>query len=55
VRDVKVAEVQLIDGGDGQALAALSASFPKTVAAVLGTLSDLAGVDVKALLNGGAR
>jgi hypothetical protein len=48
--------VQLIDGGDGRALAALSSSFPNTVAAVLATLTDLAGVDVKALLsNGGGR
>src|SRR5262249_4656237 len=34
VRDVKISEVQLVDGGDGRALAALSASFPQTVAAV---------------------
>lgn len=52
VKEIKVGEVQLIDGGDGQALAALSASFPRTVTEVLGTLSDLAGVDVKALLKG---
>jgi flotillin len=56
VAEVQIAEVQLIDGGDGHALAALSSSFPNTVAAVLATLTDLAGVDVKALLsNGGAR
>jgi flotillin len=56
VAEVQIAEVQLIDGGDGRALAALSSSFPNTVAAVLATLTDLAGVDVKALLaNGGGR
>ena len=55
VQQVKIGQVQLVDGGDGQALPALSASFPQSVTAVLGTLKELTGLDVAALLAGGAR
>ncbi|MGD0526576.1 MAG: SPFH domain-containing protein [Polyangiaceae bacterium] len=49
-RGVTVAEVQVIDGGDGRALPALAASFPAVVGAVFGTLKELTGVDVQAML-----
>jgi hypothetical protein len=55
VLEVKIGSVQLVDGGDGKALPALSASFPQTVTAVLGTLKELTGLDVASLLAGGAR
>jgi flotillin len=59
VKGVTVAEVQVIDGGDGRALSALAASFPAVVGSVFGTLKDLTGVDVQAMLasvgTGGAR
>ena len=54
-----MAEVQVIDGGDGRALPALAASFPAVVGSVFGTLRELTGVDVQSMLasagNGGAR
>src|SRR5438045_1421395 len=50
VKNVTIANVQVIDGGDGMALPALTASFPQTVAAVMGTLKDLTGLDVAQLL-----
>ncbi|HEY3815579.1 MAG TPA: SPFH domain-containing protein [Polyangiaceae bacterium] len=59
VKGVSVANVQVVDGGDGRALSALAASFPAVVGSVFGTLKDLTGVDVQAMLasagTGGAR
>ncbi len=54
VQGLQIAQVQVVDGGDGQALPALSASFPQTVTAVMGALRELTGVDVQQML-GGAR
>jgi flotillin len=50
VQGITVAEVQVIDGGDGRALPALAASFPAVVGSVFGALKDLTGVDVQAML-----
>lgn len=50
VRDIGVKTVNVVDGGDGQGLAALAASYPASVVAVLASLKDLTGVDVAALL-----
>jgi flotillin len=50
VQGITVAEVQVIDGGDGRALPALAASFPAVVAAIFGSLKELTGVDVQAML-----
>lgn len=61
VKTVQLGAVQVVDGGDGKSLPALAASFPATVATVLGTLKELTGVDVSEMLatrdgsNGGAR
>jgi len=61
VRSITVNEVQVIDSGDGRALPALAASFPAIVSSVFGSLKELTGVDVQAMLappasgNGGAR
>src|SRR5262249_50541916 len=54
VQGLQIAQVQVVDGGDGHALPALSASFPQTVTAVMGALRERAGVDVQQML-GGAR
>ncbi len=54
VRNLTVGEIHVIDGGDGRALPALSASYPATVATVLGTLKDLTGVDVQQMLSNAA-
>ena len=53
VKEMQIGEVQVIDAGDGRALPALAASFPQTVIAVLGSLKDLTGVDVAAMLAAG--
>jgi flotillin len=53
VKNLSVGEIQVIDSGDGRALPALSASYPATVATVLGTLKDLTGVDVQQMLASG--
>jgi flotillin len=57
VKNVTVGEVQVIDGGDGRALPALAASYPAIVTSVFGTLRELTGVDLQAMLapQGGAR
>jgi flotillin len=57
VKNVSVGEVQVIDGGDGRALPALAASYPAVVTSVFGTLRELTGVDLQAMLaqQGGAR
>ncbi len=51
VKNLSVGEIQVVDCGDGRALPALSASYPATVATVLGTLKDLTGVDVQQMLS----
>jgi flotillin len=53
VKDVQIGQVQVVDGGDGQALPALTASFPQTVVSVLGTLEKLTGVDISRMLGEG--
>ena len=56
VKEMQVGEVQVIDAGDGKALPALAVGFPQTVISLLGSLKDLTGVDVAAMLNqGGAK
>ena len=52
VRGVDIGSVQVIDGGDGQAFAAIAASYPASVVRVLGTLNALTGVDVSGMLSG---
>jgi flotillin len=54
VKKVSVAEVNVVDGGDGQALAALAVSFPAIVGAVFRTLDDLTGLDVRSMLSSDA-
>jgi flotillin len=50
VQDIEVGAVQIVDGGDGKALAALAASYPEAVLKVLSSLRDLTGVDVASIL-----
>jgi flotillin len=51
VKTMQVGTVQVVDGGDGKALSALSASYPAAVVEVLGTLKDLTGVNVAEMLS----
>ncbi|MCB9748375.1 MAG: flotillin family protein [Myxococcales bacterium] len=53
VGTLDVHEVNVIDPGDGSGLASYAASYPQTVAAVLGALRDTTGVDIPALLAAG--
>jgi flotillin len=50
VRRIQVGPIDLIDGGDGQALPRLAAAYPAAVAEVLRTLFQTTGVDITALL-----
>ncbi|MBM4319182.1 MAG: flotillin family protein [Deltaproteobacteria bacterium] len=52
VNNMRVAEVNLIDGGDGQVLPSYVASYPATVAEVLRQLKESTGVDVPGMLTG---
>jgi flotillin len=54
VKKVDVAEVHVIDGGDGRALPALAASYPAVVTSVFGTLRELTGVDLQQMLSPGS-
>jgi len=53
VRSVEVDEVNLVDAGDGRALAAYLAGYPAMVNEVLGELKRATGVDVTGTLSGG--
>jgi flotillin len=50
VRRIQLGPIDLIDGGDGQALPRLAAAYPEAVAAVLRSLFETTGVDITALL-----
>ncbi len=52
VEDLQVGEVHVLDPGDGSAFANYAAAYPKTVAAVLGSLREVTGVDVPGILAG---
>ena len=58
VKDLTVREIQIVDSGDGHALAQVAAAYPAIVTEVLSTLKGLTGVDIKNLLTpveGGSR
>lgn len=55
VKKMEIDEVNLIDGGDGQALPMHMAALPATVAAVLDQLRATTGVDVTGILAGVGR
>lgn len=54
LRSVEVGEVHVLDRGDGSGLATYAATYPQMVAAVLRALGESTGIDVPALLSGGA-
>ena len=49
---IDIGEVNVLDQGDGQALASYAATYPKVVASVMSALKDSTGVDVPAILQG---
>ena len=52
LENVRVDEVNVLDQGDGTALASYAATYPKMVAAVMSALRETTGVDVPAILGG---
>ncbi len=54
-RKVKVAEVNLLDGGDGKTIAAYAAAYPATVAALFREIHDTLGVDIARMITGAAQ
>jgi flotillin len=52
VEGIDVREVNIIDQGDGSALASYAAAYPKMVASVMSALKESTGVDVPAILAG---
>ncbi len=50
VEGIDVREVNVLDQGDGAALASYAAAYPKMVASVMSALKDSTGVDVPAIL-----
>ncbi len=50
VGQTEIKELQLVDGGDGKALASLFAAFPNAVARVMEATGDAIGVDIDALI-----
>jgi flotillin len=49
---IEVGEVNLLDRGDGTAMAAYASGYPQTVAAVLRALRETVGIDIPAVLEG---
>lgn len=52
LKNLSVGEIHLVDPGDGRTLPLLSASYPSSVAALLGTLKDITGIDVQQMFSG---
>ena len=52
VAQTQVGELNIVDGGDGQAYAAFVANFPAAVARVMAETARAVGVDVRTLLGG---
>ncbi|HET8646002.1 MAG TPA: hypothetical protein VFO85_10955, partial [Vicinamibacteria bacterium] len=50
VAQTQMGELNIVDGGDGQAYAAFVANFPAAVARVMAETARAVGVDVRALL-----
>lgn len=50
VEGIEVGEVNVLDQGDGSALASYAATYPKMVASVMRSLKDSTGVDVTGIL-----
>lgn len=54
LKNLSVKEIHLVDPGDGRTLPLLSASYPSAVAALLGSLKDVTGIDVQQMFSGPA-
>lgn len=52
LKNVSVREVNVLDNGDGTAIASYAAAYPKMVGAVMSALAETTGVDVPAILAG---
>jgi flotillin len=52
VSQTQVGELNIVDGGDGQAYAAFVANFPAAVARVMSETARAVGIDIRALVGG---
>ncbi len=52
---MKVGHVNLVDGGDGKTLPAYAASYPATMAALLGEVHKTLGVDIAKVMTGNSQ
>jgi flotillin len=52
VSQTEVGELNIVDGGDGQAYAAFVANFPSAVARVMAETARAVGVDIRSLVGG---
>jgi flotillin len=52
VSQTEVGELNIVDGGDGQAYAAFVANFPSAVARVMSETARAVGLDIRALVGG---
>jgi len=55
VAQTEIADLSIVDGGDGDALSATLASYPQAVGRVLDETGRALGIDVRALLSGGRK
>ena len=51
---IRIAEVNLIDGGDGKTIPAYAASYPATMGALLEQVTKTLGVDIAKVITGTA-
>ncbi|HZM49607.1 MAG TPA: flotillin family protein, partial [Vicinamibacteria bacterium] len=52
VAQTQVGELDIVDGGDGQAYAAFVANFPAAVARVMSETANAVGLDIRAMVGG---
>jgi flotillin len=51
-KNLKVREVNLVDGGDGRMLPAYASAYPATVGALFAQITQIIGIDIAAVING---
>jgi flotillin len=52
VAQTQIGELDIVDGGDGQAFAAFVANFPAAVARVMSETANAVGLDIRAMVGG---
>jgi len=52
VSQTEIGELNIVDGGDGQAYASFVANFPAAVARVMAETANAVGLDIRSLVGG---